>query len=199
MLVEDLIRCPWSDTTPLYIRYHDEEWGNICHDDNVHYEYLVMEVMQCGLSWGLMLKKREIFRKCFSSFDCNIVANYTENDVKRILSTEGMIKSEPKIRAIIANSKHFLEIQKEFGSFDNYIWGFSDNNILIYKNRKGVTQNDISQLLSKDMRKRGIKYLGPTVMYSHLQAVGIIFSHSPQCWRYKRLMESCPKNIKYIG
>lgn len=193
-----LIRCPWSEKTPEAIKYHDEEYGNIRHDDYVHYQYLVMEVMQCGLSWYLMLKKRPIFKQCFANFDFNKVVNFTEEDINRILSTKGMIKSDPKIRAIINNTKIFVKIREEFGSFDNYIWSFSNNRIIIFRSHKRITKCDISLALSKDLKKRGCKYLGPTVLHSHLQAVGIIFAHHPQCWKYKQFMGEAHTNIVYV-
>ena len=194
----DLIRCLWSETSPEAIAYHDHEWGDIRHDDNVHHEYLVMEVMQCGLSWYLMLKKRPIFKTCFADFDFTKVALFSEKDVKRIMSTNGMIKSEPKIRAVIANTIVFLKIREEFGSFDKYIWSFSNNQIIIFKQDKRITQSEISIALSKDLKKRGCKYLGPTVLHSHLQSVGIIFAHHPQCWKYKQFFDKKYKNIIYI-
>lgn len=194
----DKIRCAWSNADPLLTKYHDEEWGDIRHDDKVHYEYLIMEVMQCGLSWSLMLKKRDIFRKCFANFDFNKVALFTEDDIKSILKTKGMIKSYPKITAVINNTKVFLDIRKEYGSFDKYIWSFTCNKIIIFKSKQRITESKYSEYLSKDLRKKGCKFLGPTVLHSHLQAVGIIFSHHPNCWKYKKFFDNKPKNILYV-
>lgn len=126
------IRCHWCYSNPEEQQYHDEEWGVPLYDDKRHFEYLLMEVMQCGLSWGLMMKKRDIFRRCFSNFDFYAIANYCDNDIERIMSYDGMIKSPGKIKAIIGNAKVFIKIIDEFGSFSNYIWGFSNNKILVY-------------------------------------------------------------------
>ena len=194
-----LTRCHWFYENPSEQNYHDEEWGVPLYDDKKHFEFLIMEVFQCGLSWGLMMKKRQIFRYCFANHDYNIVAKFSEHDVKRIYNVDGMIKSETKIRAIINNAKVFCKIVEEFGSFSNYIWNFSDNNILIYrKHRHGnwETKNNISIALAQDLKKRGCKFLGPVVLYSHLQACGIINDHEPECFRYKAV-ENLP-NVKFI-
>lgn len=196
MVEKQHTRCPWCESNELLRRYHDEEWGVIRHNDKVHYENLLMEAMQCGLSWNLMLQKREILRKCFADFDYHKVAQFTEADVQRILATEGMIRSVPKIRAVIGNTKVFLEIQKEFGSFDKYIWNFTDNQIIVFKG-KHITQSEPSQKLATDLKKRGAKYLGPVVLHSHMQALGLIMAHSPECWRYKEFMSAKHSHILY--
>ncbi len=196
---KEITRCHWFYENPHEQDYHDDEWGVPLYDDRKHFEFLIMEVFQCGLSWSLMMKKREIFRECFSDLDVNSVASFNEDDVKRIYNHDGMIKSETKIKAIINNAKVFLDICKEFGSFSNYIWSFSDNKILVYrKHREGQweTKNDISISLSQDMKKRGFKFLGPVVMYSHLQACGIINDHEYDCFRFKAI-ENLP-NVKFI-
>ena len=148
-------RCGWCLDGGIMQKYHDEEWGNPLHDDRKHFEYLLMEAMQCGLNWTMMLKKREIFRQCFDDFDYGRIADYTDKDIEKIMGTEGMIKSEGKISAIISNAKCFLKIIEEFGSFDNYIWSFSDHHILIYKKHQqgeGEVRNELSDRLSKDMK-----------------------------------------------
>ena len=158
-----------------------------------------MEVMQCGLSWGLMMKKRDIFRNCFSNFDFHAVAKYNEQDIERIMNYDGMLKSPGKIKAIIGNAKVFIKIIAEFGSFSNYIWGFSNNKILVYKKHhegQWETKNEISEALSKDLRKRGCKYLGPVVIYSHLQACGVINDHEFECFRFKEVANN--DNLIYI-
>ena len=124
--------CNWEKTSIENQKYHNQEWGIPVHDDRTQFEYLMMEVMQCGLSWDLMIRKREIFRSCFDNFEYNLIANYTEKDIERILNTDGMIKSRKKIEAVINNAKKFLEIKKEFGSFCNYIWQYSDNKTILY-------------------------------------------------------------------
>ena len=156
------------------IRYHDEEWGVPLHDDQKQFEFLMMEVMQCGLNWNMMIQKREVFRECFAEFDFDKVAEYGEEDIERIMNTEGMIRSRRKIEAVIHNARCFQKIQDEYGSFSEYIWGFT----------KGKTDR-----VSKDLKKRGMKYMGSVTVYSHLQACGIINDHMESCFRYPQLLE----------
>lgn len=192
-------RCKWCCDGGIAQKYHDEEWGIPLHDDKRHFEYLLMEVMQCGLNWLMMLKKRDIFRKCFCDFEMKAVAQLGEAEIEQILQTEGMIKSRRKIDAIINNAKCFLAVIEEFGSFDSYIWSFSDNRTLVYrKHQEGeiVASNELSDRLSKDLKKRGFKYLGSITVYSHLQACGIINDHESQCWMYEGIIGK--GNIKYI-
>lgn len=193
-------RCKWCCDGGIAQKYHDEEWGIPLHNDKRHFEYLLLEVMQCGLSWMLMLKKREIFRKCFKDFEVKAVAQLGEADIEQMLQTEGMIKSRRKIDAIINNAKCFLAVIEEFGSFDTYIWSFSDNQTLIYrKHHEGENEarNELSDLLSKDLKKRGFKFLGSITVYSHLQACGIINDHEPGCWMYEDIISKA--NVRYIG
>lgn len=192
-------RCGWCLDGDVLQKYHDEEWGNILHDDKKHFEYLLMEVMQCGLNWTMMLKKRDIFKKCFDNFDYLLISAYDENKIESIMKTDGMIKSRRKIEAIINNAKCFLKVINEFGSFDNYIWSFSDNCTMVYvkhQQGQGEVRNELSDRLSKDMKKRGFKYLGSITIFSHLQACGIINDHSCNCYKYKELLQK--GNIKYI-
>ena len=192
-------RCGWCLDGGILQKYHDEEWGKPLHDDRKHFEYLLMEAMQCGLNWTMMLKKRETFRQCFDNFDYKRIADYTDTDIEKIMNTEGMIKSKAKISAIISNAKCFLKIIEEFESFDNYIWSFSDHHILIYiKHQWGESEvrNELSDRLSKDMKKRGFKYLGSITLFSHLQACGIINDHTCNCFRYAQLLKE--ENIRYI-
>jgi len=179
--------CNWENTSPLNIKYHDEEWGIPLHDDIKQFEFLMMEVMQCGLNWNMMINKRNIFRRCFDNFDYNKIAAYTEKDVTRIMNAPGMIKSPRKINAIIHNASCFQKIRTEFGSFCNYIWKYSnDRTILYHKHDKGYipTSNGLSDTISKDLKKRGFKFLGSVTVYSHLQATGIINDHGCDCPRY---------------
>lgn len=195
-----MYRCKWCCDGGIAQKYHDEEWGIPLHDDKRHFEYLLLEVMQCGLSWMLMLKKREIFRQCFKDFEVKAVAQLGEADIEQMLQAEGMIKSRRKIDAIINNAKCFLAVIEEFGSFDTYIWSFSDNQTLVYrKHHEGESEarNELSDLLSKDLKKRGFKYLGSITVYSHLQACGIINDHEPQCWMYEEIISKA--NVRYIG
>ncbi len=192
-------RCDWCLDGGILQKYHDEEWGNPLHDDKKHFEYLLMEAMQCGLNWTMMLKKREIFRKCFDDFDYQLIADYDETDMERIMNTDGMIKSGRKIAAIINNAKCFIKVIEEFGSFDRYIWSFSENHTFVYiKHQQGhaEVQNELSDRLSRDMKKRGFKYLGSITIFSHLQACGIINDHSCNCFKYERLLKE--SNVKYI-
>lgn len=187
-----MTRCGWCCDGGRMQEYHDNEWGIPLHDDTKHFEYLLMEAMQCGLSWSLMLKKRSIFRQCFAEFDMDAVAAFDEADVTRILSTEGMIRSAPKIRAIIGNAAAFQRIIAEWGSFDRYIWSFSDGKTMVYRSHQRgqyETRNELSDRLAKDMKKRGFKYLGSVTLYSHLQACGIINDHEPECFLYHKILE----------
>lgn len=192
-------RCTWCCDNGIVQKYHDEEWGIPLHDDRKHFEYISMEVMQCGLNWTMMLKKRDVFKKCFSDFDYVKIADYSEQDIDRILNVEGMIKSRRKIEAIIANAKAYMKIIEEFGSFDKYIWSYSGNESLVYlKHHRGQGEvcNEISDKLSKDLKKRGFKYLGSITVFSHLQACGIINDHSPECFMYEKLIHM--GNVRYI-
>lgn len=175
--------CEWS-TTPLYQAYHDHEWGRPIHDDQLQFEHLCLESLQCGLSWLTILNKRDIIRGCFDHFDIDTVASYGESDVERILQTEGMLKSHPKIEAIINNASAFKDIQDEFGSFCNYIWAFTDNKTIIYESHSDgniPAKNGLSTRISKDLKKRGFKFVGPVTIYSHLQASGLINDHGNDC------------------
>lgn len=179
--------CNWEHTSLLNQKYHDTEWGVPVHDDRKQFEYLMMEVMQCGLSWDLMINKRDIFRKCFDNFNFDKIASYSNKDIEKILNTDGMIKSPRKINAIINNAKCFQQIRKEFGSFCNYIWAYSDNKTILYdKHNAGYipVSNGLSDRISKDLKHRGFKYLGSITIYSHLQACGIINDHDENCPRF---------------
>ena len=191
--------------------YHDTEWGFPLHDDKKQFEFLSLEVMQCGLSWGLVLRKREILRTAFDGFDYDKVAGYGEEDVERILSVPGMIRSGKKIRAIIGNAGRFQEIRKEYGSFSAYIWGYTKGKTVIYnKHPEGYipASNALSERISRDLKGRGFKFLGPVVMYSHLQAAGLINDHDADCETGKLINSRYPtvrkrregeKNVAYYG
>ena len=188
-------RCAWCLWNEKMIKYHDEEWGVPLYDDQKQFEFLMMEIMQCGLNWNMMIQKREIFRECFDEFAYWKVAEYTEEDVRRILETEGMIKSQRKIRAVIHNAQCFLKVQKEFGTFSAYLWGFSKGKMIWYMgHQKGdvPAKNGLSDRISQDLKKRGFKYLGSVTVYSHLQACGIINDHAEGCFRYQEVMEGSP-------
>lgn len=192
-------RCGWCCDGGMMQEYHDKEWGIPLHDDQKQFEFLMMEVMQCGLNWNMMIKKREIFRQCFDGFDFHKIAGYGEEKIRSIMETEGMIRSERKIRAIIHNANCFLKIIEEFGSFDAYIWGYTKGKSLVYrKHREGewAARNELSDRISADLKKRGFKYLGSVTVYSHLQAAGIINDHEYDCWMYPVLTKG--NDVEYI-
>lgn len=194
-----MLRCGWCCDHGIVQKYHDDEWGIPFHDDRKHFEYLSLGVMQCGLNWTMMLKKREIFRACFDDFDYNKIAQYGEDKVTQILETEEMIKSKTKVDAIIHNANCFLAIIEECGSFDDYIWAFSNHRTFIYRNHKrglGEGKNGLSDTVSSDLKKRGFKYLSSVTIYSHLQACGIINDHATDCWMYEILLDL--GNIRFI-
>ena len=185
-------RCPWCLINDLETKYHDEEWGVPVHDDQKQFEFLMLEVMQCGLSWDIVLKKREIFRSCFNNFDYDKVAEYDQQDIERIMNTPGMIRSQRKIEAVIGNALCFQKIREEFGSFSDYLWDWTDGKILLYKSHELgniPAKNELSDKISKDLKKRGMKYLGSITVYSHLQASGIINDHIKECDCFNRLIK----------
>ena len=191
--------CGWNSASEIDRHYHDTEWGIPVHDDRKQFEYLMMEVMQCGLSWELMLRKREIFRQCFDNFDFDKVAAYDERDVERIINTDGMIRSPRKIRAIINNARCFQKIRNLYGSFSNYLWAYADGKTIIYSSHGGgriPVSNGLSARNSKDLKSKGFKYLGAITVYSHLQACGIINDHDTDCPCYKKINGSFPTITK---
>lgn len=176
-------RCSWANTkNKLYIDYHDSEWGIPVYNDHKLFEMLVLESFQAGLSWECILNKRQNFRKAFDNFSLEKILNYDENKITNLLSDEGIIRNKLKINAAINNSKIFKEIQNEYGSFSKYIWSFTNNNV-IYE--IGETSSELSNKISNDLKKRGMKFVGTTIIYSYLQAVGIIYSHERNCFLYK--------------
>ena len=191
--------CDWDHSSEINIRYHDTEWGVPLHDDKGQFEFLMLEVMQCGLNWNMMMQKRQIFRKCFADFDFDIVVAFGEKDVQRILETKGMLRSPRKVEAIISNAICFQNVRKEFGSFSDYIWGFTKGKTILYKRHAEgwiPCSNGLSLRISQDLRKRGLKYVGAITIYSHLQACGIINDHSKDCPRYAEINTHNPTVIK---
>lgn len=183
-------RCPWCGDNELYVKYHDEEWGVPVHDDIKHFEFLVLESAQAGLSWLTILKKRENYRKAYDRFDPVKVAKYRNDKIEELMSNPGIIRNRKKIEASINNAKRFLEIQKEFGSFDNYIWAFVDNKPIVnqWKDISEVPANTpLSDGISKDLKRRGFKFLGTTIVYSHIQATGLVNDHIASCFRFNSL------------
>ena len=178
-------RCFWVDEkSEIYTKYHDEEWGIPKHDDHELFELLILESFQAGLSWITILKKRENFRKAFDNFDIQKVANYNNEKIAELLSNTGIIRSKNKILSAINNAKIFMKIQTDFGSFANYIWSFTDNKVLKNTTGKIITSSSLSDEISKDLKKRGMKYVGTVIIYSYLQAIGIIDDHDQNCFKY---------------
>ena len=178
-------RCFWVDEkSEIYVKYHDEEWGVPNHNDRDLFELLILEGFQAGLSWITVLKKREAFRKAFDNFDVKKVSEYDEEKINALLENKDIIRSRGKITAAINNAKIFIEIQKDFGSLSNYFWGFTDNKVI--KNTTGEipVKTELSDMVSKDLIKRGMKYTGSVIIYSYLQAIGIVDDHEKDCFRY---------------
>lgn len=173
-------RCRWANPkNELYIRYHDEEWGQPVHDDAHLYELLILESFQAGLSWECVLNKREAFREALDQFDWNKIGHYDEDKIEELMQNKRIIRNRRKITAMIRNTQIFMEIQKEYGSFSDYLWGFTDDKV-IYENDK--TTSELSDRISQDLYKRGMRFVGSTIIYSYLQAVGIIYSHEEGCY-----------------
>ncbi|MGE5620690.1 MAG: DNA-3-methyladenine glycosylase I [Sphingomonadaceae bacterium] len=185
-------RCPWCGNDELYVRYHDEEWGVPVHGDRKQFEFLVLEAAQAGLSWITILRKREAYRQAYADFAPEVVARYGEREVEGLLSNAGIVRNERKIRASINNAQRFLEVQREFGSFDRYLWGFVDHKPI--RNRWKTldeipSKTPLSEEISQDLIRRGFSFVGPTVIYSHIQAVGLVNDHLVDCFRYRELLD----------
>lgn len=183
-------RCPWCLNDALYTKYHDEEWGVPVHDDQKHFEFLILEGAQAGLSWLTILRKRENYRVAYDGFDPRIVAQYDGVKVEELINNPGIIRNRRKIEASINNARQFLAIQKEFGSFDKYIWKFVNYQPLIntWQTLEDVpATTELSISLSNDLKKRGFKFVGPTIIYAHVQAIGMVNDHLISCFRYREL------------
>ena len=174
-------RCSWATDDEVYMKYHDEEWGVPTHNDRELFEFLVLESFQAGLSWITILKKRENFKKAFDDFDVVKVAGYDDAKINELRENPGIIRHKGKITSAINNAQVFIEIQKEFGSFDEYIWSFTDGNVI---KAEYLTESELSKSISKDLKKRGMKFVGPTIIYSYLEAVGIIDNHQQNCFKF---------------
>jgi DNA-3-methyladenine glycosylase I len=183
--------CQWPNNDLKMIEYHDQEWGVPVHDDHKHFEYMVLDAFQAGLSWAIVLKKRDGFRKAFDQFDYQKIARYDEEKIAQLIKDPQIIRNQQKIRAAVNNAQRFLEVQSEYGSFDQYIWQFTN-----YKTKQNrwtkldqlpVTSSE-SDAMSKDLKKRGFKFVGSTICYAYMQASGMVNDHLITCWRYKALM-----------
>jgi DNA-3-methyladenine glycosylase I len=180
-------RCSWCGNDPLYVEYHDTEWGVPVYDDDKLFEFLILETFQAGLSWITVLRKRENFRKALDNFDYKKIAKYGESKYDELLQDAGIIRNKLKIRATISNATAFMEIQKEFGSFSKYIWSFTNGKPIKNKFKKlseAPATTELSDQLSKDLKKRGFKFVGSTVIYGHMQATGMVNDHMTDCFRY---------------
>ena len=183
----ELQRCAWPKDDPLYIKYHDEEWGVPLTDDKALFEFLILETFQAGLSWITVLRKRENFRKAFDDFDYKKIAAYDENKIEELISDQGIIRNKLKIKAAVSNARAFINIRKEFGSFSNYIWKFTDHKPLV-NNWTSLSElpakTALSDHISADLKKRGFKFVGSTVIYAHMQATGMVNDHVTGCFRH---------------
>jgi len=183
-------RCPWCLGFDQYIEYHDKEWGVPVHDDKTHFEFLILEGAQAGLSWATVLKKRENYRNLFADFEAQKVAKFDQSKIEELLQDPGIIRNKLKVNGAVINAQKFLEIQKEFGSFDEYIWSFVNHKPIINQLKSmqdAPATSPESDVLSKDLKKRGFKFVGSTIMYAHMQACGLVNDHLTSCFRYKEL------------
>jgi DNA-3-methyladenine glycosylase I len=191
-------RCPWGESNEWNTPYHDAEWGNPVHDDTRHFEFLVLEAAQAGLSWVTILKKRDAYREAYRGFDPVRVARFTDRDIARLLSDEGIVRNRLKITSSINNAKRFLAVQKEFGSFDAYLWKWTGGKPQVnsWASQSQVPpRTELSDALSKDLKARGFSFVGSTIIYSHLQAVGVVNDHLVSCFRWKEVQKLSPPSL----
>jgi len=185
----EMKRCFWVDeSSPVYVKYHDEEWGVPVYADKKLYEMFLLETFQAGLSWITILRKREAFREAFDGFDAEKVASYGEEKIRDLMENAGIIRNRRKMDAAVKNARVFLEIQREFGSFSEYLWGFTNNEILVNQDDCFQVKTELSDRVSKDMKKRGMAFVGSVTIYSYLQAVGVVNDHELSCF--------CRKNVR---
>ena len=184
--METKTRCAWCEKDDLYRRYHDEEWGEPVYDDQKLFEFLILETFQAGVSWHLILKKRENFRKVFLNFDYQQIALFGDYEVQELMKDAGIIRNTLKIKSVISNAKAFIKVQEEFGSFSKFIWGYVDgkpivNNFSTFK--EVPAYSPLAEKISKDLKKRGFKFIGPTTLYAHMQATGMVNDRFLDCWK----------------
>ncbi len=185
-------RCAWPGNDPLMIRYHDEEWGVPLHDDRKLFEFMVLDAFQAGLSWSIILKKRENFREALSNFQPELIARYDENKIQNLLQNPGIIRNRLKLKATVANAQQFLKIQKEFGDFDRYIWQFTAGKTKVnrWEKSEDIPASTMeSDAMSRNLKKRGFKFVGSTICYAFMQAAGMVNDHLASCFRYKELID----------
>uniref|UniRef100_UPI0040495E58 DNA-3-methyladenine glycosylase I n=1 Tax=Flavobacterium sp. TaxID=239 RepID=UPI0040495E58 len=186
--MSELMRCAWCEKDDLYRKYHDEEWGIPIYDDQKLFEYLLLETFQAGVSWYLILKKRENFRKAFLNFDYKQIAFFGEYEIQELMKDAGIIRNSLKIKSAITNAKAFMKVQEEFGSFSDYIWGFTDGKPIENQFKVMIEVpafTPLAEKICKDLKKRGFKFIGPTTMYAHMQATGMVNDHLMDCWKRK--------------
>ncbi len=191
-------RCAWCGDDALYVKYHDKEWGVPVYDDQMLFEFLILEGAQAGLSWLTVLRKRENYRKAFLNFDPNKVAKFSEKKILRLLQDEGIIRNKLKIRATVNNAKCFLKVQKEFGSFAKYQWSFVNGRQIVnnFKSMKSLpAKTEVSNVFAKDLKDRGFKFVGSTIIYAHMQACGMVNDHEISCFRYNKVARKTPRHI----
>lgn len=183
--MDDKIRCGWCGSDPLYQKYHDEEWGRPVYDDETLFEFLLLETFQAGLSWITILRRRETFAKAFDNFDYKKIANYGEAEIERLMADPGIIRNKLKVHSAITNAQNFMKVQQEFGGFSNYFWAFTDGKPIDNK-VKSLSEvpatTPLSDKISKDLKKRGFKFVGSTIIYAHMQATGMVNDHIADCW-----------------
>ena len=185
-------RCEWCGTDPLYVKYHDEDWGIPVHNDRTLFEFLILEGAQAGLSWITILKKRENYKNLFDDFDVIKVSKYSEKKIAKLLENPGIIRNKLKVNSTVTNAQAFIKIQKEFGSFDKYVWQFVNGKPIVnkFKSLKEIpAKTEISDLMSRDFKKRGFKFVGSTICYAFMQATGMVNDHTTRCFRYKEVMK----------
>lgn len=183
----DLIRCSWCGNDPLYQQYHDVEWGVPCKDDSKLFEFLILEGAQAGLSWITILRRRENYRQAFAHFDVAAVADFTQQDIQRCLANTGIVRNRLKINSAISNARCFLEVQAQFGSFSDYLWRYVDGVPIVNRwaeHRQIPASTGLSETISKDLKKRGFTFFGPTICYAYMQAMGVVNDHTTSCFRY---------------
>lgn len=185
-----ITRCTWSEGSALLRRYHDREWGEPVHHDRKHFEFLLLDAFQAGLSWNLILRKRAALRRAFANFNLKRVARFTARDVRRLLADPGIIRNRGKIEAAITNARGVLEVQREYGSFDRYIWSFVDGRPLVNHRRRLAdlpAKTPVAEAMSRDLKRRGFKFVGPTICYAYMQAAGLVNDHTVNCFRHPQV------------
>lgn len=196
-----MLRCAWVSDNPLDINYHDTEWGVPVYDDRLLFEFLILEGAQAGLSWSTVLRKRDNYRQCFDNFQAEIVAKYDQQKIDQLLANPGIIRNRLKIQAAVQNAKAFLQVQREFGRFSDYIWGFVDGHPLNnhWENSKQVpAKTPISDAMFKDLKKRGFKFVGSTICYAFMQAIGVVNDHTTHCFRRSEIIKAS-NSSDYVG